>query len=46
MSGRALVKMPYDAEIEYLESTGTQYINTRIGNAGTGSFIIGPDKTN
>lgn len=31
MSGRALVKMPYDAEIEYLESSGTQYIELPRG---------------
>lgn len=30
MSGRALVKMPYDAEVEYLESSGMQCINTGI----------------
>ena len=35
MSGRALVKMPYDAEIEYLESTGTQYIDTQINISGS-----------
>ena len=32
--------LPYDAEIEYLESTGTQYINTNI-YLNTSSFEIG-----
>lgn len=40
--------LPYDAEIEYLESTGTQYINTGITpDANTGiqciAFGINPD---
>lgn len=31
MSCRALIeKLPYDAEVEYLESSGTQYIDTAI----------------
>lgn len=30
MSGRLLNFRPYDAEVEYLRSTGTQYINTGV----------------
>lgn len=30
--------LPYDAEVEYLESTGTQYIDTGILIDGTGTF--------
>lgn len=34
-------QLPYDAEIEYLESTGTQYINTGIiANPGEISFEV------
>jgi hypothetical protein len=29
-AGRMANDLPYDAEIEYIESTGTQYINTEI----------------
>ena len=29
-AGRMANDLPYDAEIEYLESDGTQYINTEI----------------
>jgi len=31
--------LPYDAEVEYLESTGTQWIDTGIG-AGSGQFSM------
>lgn len=35
-------KLPYDAEIEYLESSGTQYINTNIvpTSATTFTFVM------
>lgn len=44
MRRRALLmaRLPYDAEIEYLESTGTQYINTGIiPDANTGIEVFG-----
>jgi hypothetical protein len=31
--------LPYDAEVEYLESTGTQYINTGIYASGTSTEV-------
>ena len=37
--------LPYDAEIEYLQSTGTQYINTGILIDGTGTFSFGVKTT-
>lgn len=43
MSGGLLLKkeLPYDAEIEYLESTGTQYIDTGIiPDSNTGIEIV------
>ena len=36
-----VIAPPYDAEIEYLESTGTQYIDTGIRGAGSGYFATG-----
>lgn len=39
-SGASQCELPYDTEIEYLESTGTQYINTNI-YLNTSSFEIG-----
>lgn len=33
-------KLPYDAEVEYLESTGTQYINTGIVPNNNLGFIL------
>jgi hypothetical protein len=38
--GRGGKRKPYDAEIEYLESTGTQYINTGMIPSSTCKFII------
>ena len=37
--------LPYDAEIEYLESTGTQYIDTLINNTSDLEFYIKLDNT-
>jgi hypothetical protein len=37
--GRVVIRgVPYDAEVEYLESTGTQYINTGVLPANNMSF--------
>lgn len=38
-------KLPYDAEIEYLESTGTQYIDTGVGGVSPNSIRIVIDAT-
>jgi hypothetical protein len=32
-------KLPYDAEVEYLESTGTQYIDTGVVPGGEGTSV-------
>lgn len=37
---RCVMPMPYDSKIEYLESTGTQYINTDIYTSNTIGFEI------
>lgn len=38
--------LPYDAEVEYLESTGTQWIDTGIGphTSGGDPLVVGPDR--
>lgn len=40
-SGASQCALPYDAEIEYLESTGTQYINTNTYITNVSNFEIG-----
>lgn len=46
VNGCALEFRPYDSEIEYLESTGTQYINTLYNPAQHTSLIIEAKLTN
>lgn len=40
MANRVIYTNPYDAEIEYLESTGTQWINTGIISMNVNDFEI------
>lgn len=40
VNGCALELRPYDSEIEYLESTGTQYINTSYNPTQHTSLIV------
>lgn len=40
-SGASQCTLPYDAEIEFLESTGTQYINTNTYITNVSNFEIG-----
>lgn len=39
LTGRAGPPLPYDAEVEYIESTGTQYIDTGIVPDGKGTSV-------
>ena len=43
-SGGGKVPLPYDAEVEYLESTGTQWINTGVAWT-TGAVLYGKGDT-
>ena len=40
MSSSRLVRLPYDAEIAYLESSGTQYIDTGVYHSEGQSYAI------
>jgi len=41
LAARRKPKLPYDAEVEYLESTGTQWIDTNVNAADNVGYEIG-----